>query len=318
MKIVVLDGYTINPGDNPWEPLTDVGEVTFYDRSTPDEIVSRAAEADAIVVNKVRITSDILDQLPSLKLISVTATGYDCVDVAAASQRNIAVCNVPEYSTDSVAQFVFSLLLNMVHNVATHDQLIREGEWQRSGDFAFWRTPLVELAGKTMGVFGWGRIGRKVGTIAHAMGMNVLACSRSQRNAGEYQAFDWATPEELFSRSDVVSLHCPLTDETDTLVNSDKLSLMKPTAYLVNTARGGLIAEQDLADALAADKLAGAALDVSTSEPIRDDSPLLTAPRCILTPHIAWATLASRQRCLQITANNVSLFATGSPVNLVN
>ena len=318
MKIVVLDGYTINPGDNPWEPLTDVGEVTFYDRSTPDEIVPRAADADAIVVNKVRITSDILEQLPNLKLISVTATGHDCVDVAAASQRSVAVCNVPEYSTDSVAQFVFSLLLNMVHNVATHDQLIREGEWQRSGDFAFWRTPLVELAGKTMGVFGWGRIGRKVGTIAHAMGMNVLACSRSQRNAGEYQGFDWATPEELFSRSDIISLHCPLTDETDTLVNSEKLSLMKPTAYLVNTARGGLIAEQDLAAALAANKLAGAALDVSTSEPIRDDSPLLTAPRCILTPHIAWATLASRKRCLQITANNVSMFSAGSPVNLVN
>lgn len=318
MKIVVLDGYTINPGDNPWDPLTEVGEITFYDRSAPDEIVPRAVGADAIIVNKVRITDEILEQLPGLKLISVTATGHDCVDSAAAQKREVAVCNVPEYSTDSVAQFVFSLLLNMVHNVATHDQLIREGEWQRSGDFAFWRSPLVELSGKTMGVFGWGRIGQKVGLIAHAMGMHVLACSRSQRNAGDFPGFDWATPEELFSQSDVLSLHCPLTNETDTLVNREKLSLMKPSAYLINTARGGLIAEQDLADALAAEKLAGAALDVSTSEPIRDDSPLLTSPRCILTPHIAWATLASRQRCLQITANNVASFFDGNPVNLVN
>ena len=318
MKIVVLDGYTLNPGDNPWDPLTKVGEMTLHERSTPAELVARAADANVIVVNKVRITDEILEQLPRLELIAVTATGYDCVDVTAARKRNVSVCNVPEYSTDSVAQFVFSLLLNLVHNVSLHDRLIREGEWKRSGDFAFWRTPLVELAGKTMGVFGWGRIGQKVGAIAHAMGMQVLACSRSRQDAGDFAGFDWVAPDELFAQSDVLSLHSPLTDATKGIVNRSSLSRMKPSAYLINTARGGLVAEQDLADALTAGKLAGAALDVSATEPIRDDSPLLTAPRCVLTPHIAWATLASRQRLLQITANNVAAFYDGSPANLVN
>ncbi len=318
MRITVLDGYTINPGDNPWTPLTNLGEVTLFDRSAPDEVLERSAGADAIVVNKISITDDLLAQLPNLKLVAVTATGFDCVDVAAAKRRGVVVCNVPEYSTASVAQFVFSLLLNLVHNVAAHDHLIRQGEWQRAGDFSFWRTPLHELAGLTMGVFGWGRIGQRVGAIANAFGMNVIACSRSRQNGGEYANFQWAATEQLFSQSDVVSLHCPLTPETDQLVDDHKLALMKPTAYLLNTARGRLIVESDLARALDKGRLAGAALDVSVAEPIRDDSPLLGAPRCVLTPHIAWATLASRQRCLQITVNNIIAFTAGSPRNCVN
>ena len=317
MKIVVLDGYTVNPGDNPWTPLERLGDVTFHDRSARDEIVDRARDADVLVINKIRLTREVLSALPQLKLIAVTATGYDCVDTVAARQRNVPVCHVPEYSTASVAQFVFSLLLHLVHNVSTHDRLIRAGEWQRSGDFCFWRTPLVELSGKTMGVFGWGRIGQKVGLLAHAFGMQVHACSRSQRNAADYGGFRWVNREELFRQSDVISLHCPLTVETDGIINAGTLAVMKSDAYLINTARGGLIVEQDLADALAAEQIAGAALDVATTEPIRSDSPLLTAPRCVLTPHIAWATLASRQRCLRITAENVGAFAAGSPQNLV-
>jgi glycerate dehydrogenase len=250
-------------------------------------------------------------------LVAVTATGYDCVDLEAARRHDVAVCNVPEYSTDSVAQFVFSLLLHLVHNVSVHDRLVREGEWQRCGDFCFWRTPLVELSGCTIGIVGWGRIGQRVGTLARAFGMNVLACSRTRRNAPDYRQFEWRDAVSLFAESDVVSLHCPLTAETAGMVNGDLLAGMKPSAYLINTARGGLIVEQDLAHALAAEQLAGAALDVAPQEPIREDSPLLSAPCCVLTPHIAWATLASRQRCLQITAGNIGAFLAGQPRNLV-
>ena len=318
MRIAVLDGYTVNPGDNPWTPLERLGDVTIHDRSAPHEISDRAADADVVVINKVRLNREVLGQLPRLRLIAVTATGYDCVDTVAAKELNVAVCNVPEYSTDSVAQFVFSLLLHLVHNVSSHDRLIHEGEWQRSGDFCFWRTPLVELSGRTMGVFGWGRIGQKVGVLANAFGMQVIACSRSQRNAANYDGFRWVKREDLFRQSDVVSLHCPLTTETSGIVNAETLASMKSDSYLINTARGGLVVEQDLAAALMVNQIAGAALDVSTSEPIRNDSPLLTAPRCVLTPHIAWATLASRQRCLRITAENVGAFIAGSPQNVVN
>lgn len=317
MRIIVLDGYTVNPGDNPWTPLEKLGSVEIFERTAPADVLARAQDAEILIINKIRMTEEVFGQLTELRLVAVTATGYDCVDLDAARKHDVAVCNVPEYSTDSVAQFVFSLLLHLVHNVSIHDQLVREGEWQRCGDFCFWRTPLVELSGRTIGIVGWGRIGRRVGTLAHAFGMNVLACSRSRRNAPDYGQFEWRDPATLFVESDVVSLHCPLTAETSGMVNAELLARMKPSAYLINTARGGLIVEQDLANALAAEQLAGVALDVSPQEPIHDDSPLLSAPCCVLTPHIAWATLASRRRCLQIAAGNIEAFLASQPRNLV-
>ncbi len=317
MGIIVLDGYTVNPGDNPWTPLEKLGAVEIFERTAPADVVARAQDTEILIINKIRMTQAVFAQLPRLRLVAVTATGYDCVDLNAAREHDVAVCNVPEYSTDSVAQFVFSLLLHLVHNVSVHDQLVREGEWQRCGEFCFWRTPLVELSGRTIGIVGWGRIGQRVGTLVHAFGMNVLACGRTRRNAPDYSPFEWRDPVALFAESDVVSLHCPLTAETAGMVNAELLAGMKPSAYLINTARGGLILERDLADALAAEQLAGAALDVARQEPIRADSPLLSAPRCVLTPHIAWATLASRRRCLQIAVGNIEAFLAGHPRNLV-
>lgn len=318
MKIVVLDGHTMNPGDNPWTPLQALGEAVIHERTAPDQVVSRSREAGILVVNKVELTRDVLAQLPLLRMIAVTATGYNVVDVAAARERNIPVCNVPVYSTDSVAQFVFALLLELCHHVGLHHDEVTAGAWSRSPDFSFWKTPLVELTGLTMGIVGFGRIGRRVGELAHAFGMRVLAFNRHPGPAPAYESFAWSPLNDLVSQSDVVSLHCPLTPENKGMVNRQLLSRMKTTAFLVNTARGPLVAERDLAEALNGGRIAGAAVDVVSAEPIRADNPLLTARHCIITPHMAWATLAARRRLMAATVENVKCFLEGRPVNGVN
>lgn len=316
-RIIVLDGQTLNPGDNPWSPLEAHGEVVVHGRSAPEQVVPRSRGADVLIVNKVRLPADVLAQLPDLKLVAVSATGFDCVDVAAARQRNVAVVNVPEYGTDSVAQAVFALLLHLCHRVDLHDAAVQAGEWSRSPDFCFWKTPLVELAGRTMGIVGFGRIGRRVGELARAFGMPVLAHDARPANPPEYD-FRWAAIEQLFATADVVSLHCPLTPETAGLVNRQRLALMKPSSILINTSRGSLVVESDLAEALNAGRLAAAAVDVVASEPIRPDNPLLSARNCVITPHIAWATLSARRRLLAAVAENVGSYFAGRPQNVVN
>jgi glycerate dehydrogenase len=318
MRIVVLDGHTLAADGNSWAALEPLGEVEVHDRSTPDEVVARARGAAILVTNKARVWADVIDLSPGLRFIAVSATGFDCVDVAAARRRGIPVSNVPEYGTDSVAQLTFALLLELCHRAGLHADAVRAGEWARSPDFCFWKAPQVELAGKTVGLVGFGRIGRRVGEIAHAFGMAVLAHGRSRPAPPNYGPFAWADLDELFARADVISLHCPLTVETAGLVNRERLRLVRPSAFLLNTARGGLVVEEDLAEALNAGRLAGAAVDVVSREPIRPDDPLLTARNCLITPHIAWATREARRRLLQATVANVANFLAGRPTNVVN
>lgn len=318
MKIVVLDGYTLNPGDNPWTALEALGDLVVHDRTPAEQILARAADADILLTNKTPLTADTLAQLPRLKFIAVLATGYNIVDVEAARARGIPVSNVPEYSTDGVAQYVFAVLLHFCHNCALHDRLIREGHWHRLGEFSFWEQPLIELAGKTMGIVGFGRIGRRVGELAHTLGMRVIAYDAQTVAAPDYQPFAWCGLEDTFAGADVVSLHCPQTASNTGMVNRDLLARMKPTAWLINAARGGLVQEQDLADALHQGVLAGAALDVLSKEPPDPANPLLQAPRCLITPHIAWATVEARRRLMAASARNVEAFLRGTPENVVN
>jgi glycerate dehydrogenase len=317
MKIVVLDGRTLGADGNSWAALHQLGEVTYFDRSTEDEVVERARPAAVLVTNKAGVSARAIEQAPELRLLAVSATGYDCVDVAAARRRGVLVCNVPEYGTDSVAQFTYALLLELCHRAGPHADAVRAGEWARSPEFCFWRTPQVELAGKTLGVVGFGRIGRRVGELGHAFGMAVLAHTRSQAAPPAYRPFAWAELDELFARADVISLHCPLNAATTGLVNRERLRLVKPNALLLNTARGGLVVEADLAEALNDGRLAGAAVDVVSREPIRPDNALLGARNCLLTPHIAWATREARRRLLEATVANVASFRAGTPTNVV-
>jgi len=318
MRIVVLDGHALNPGDNPWTDLEELGDLTVYDRVTADQIVPKAAGAQVVLTNKTPLTSQTLAQLPDLRFISVLATGYNVVDVEAARRRGISVSNVPVYGTDSVAQFVFAFLLELCHHVASHSEQVHAGEWAKSEDFCFWSTPLTELAGRTMGLLGFGRIGRRVGELAHAFGMPVWAHDPFPGDAPPYKPFEWKGVEEVFAGADVVSLHCPQTAENQGMVDARLLGLMKPEALLINTARGGLVNEADLAAALNEGRIAGAAVDVVSEEPIRPDNPLLGAGNCLVTPHIAWATLAARRRLMRTTADNVTAFLAGSPINVVN
>lgn len=318
MKLVVLDGATLAADGNSWDALFPLGEVEVHDRSSPEEVAERSRGAGVLVTNKALIPATLIDASPALRFIAVSATGFDCVAVAAAGRRGIPVSHVPEYGTDSVAQFTFALLLELCHRVGGHAQAVRNGEWARAPDFCFWKAPLVELAGKTFGVVGFGRIGRRVGELAHAFGMRVLAHSRSRPAPPAYQPFGWADRDELFSRSDVISLHCPLTAETTGLVNRERLQSVRREAFLLNSSRGGLVVEQDLAEALNGGRLAGAAVDVVTQEPIRLDNPLLTARNCLITPHIAWATRQARRRLLDATVANVAAFLAGRPTNVVN
>lgn len=318
MQIVVLDGHTLNPGDNPWAPVEQLGELTVYERTAPEQIVRRARDAEIVLTNKAPLPGEALEQLPRLRFVAVTATGYNIVDAEAAKKCGVIVSNVPEYATDCVAQLVFALLLELCHHVAYHNAEVRAGKWSRCEDFAFWDWPLIELAGEKMGIVGFGRIGRRVGQIAHALGMEVLAADIARTDPPGYEPFAWMEAPELFAAADVVSLHCPQTPENVGMVNRDLLGRMKPTARLINTARGGLVVEADLAEALNAGRLAGAAVDVVSAEPIKLGNPLMSAGNCIITPHIAWATLAARRRLMAATAENVAAFLAGKPVNVVN
>jgi glycerate dehydrogenase len=317
MKIAVLDGYCLNPGDLSWDGLRRFGEVEVFDRTRVDEVASRAAGAELVFTNKTPLPGYLLEQLPKLRYIGVLATGYNVVDVDAARARGVIVTNIPTYGTASVAQFVFALLLELCHNVRLHADAVRAGEWSHNADWSFWKSPLVELAGKTMGVIGFGRIGRHVGRIADAMGMRVIANDTYHGDEPSYAGFRWAGVEELLAESDVVSLHSPLFPETRGMINARSLALMKPTAFLINTSRGPLVVDQDLADALNSGKLAGAGLDVLSVEPPAEDNPLLQARNCLVTPHIAWATREARARLMDLVVENVGSFLAGEPRNVV-
>jgi len=321
MKIVVLDGYTLNPGDLDWQGLEALGEVTVHDRTPKELVLERAAGAEVLLTNKVVLGREEMERLPQLRYIGVTATGYNVVDTAAARQRGIAVTNVPAYSTASVAQMVFALLLELTQQVGHHAARVREGGWTASPDFCFWERPLVELDGLTMGVVGFGAIGRRVAALARAFGMEVLVHTghpEKYRGTAEGEAVRFVGLDELFAASDAVSLHCPLTEATQGMVDARRLALMRPTAYLVNTGRGPLIDEAALAAALDAGRLAGAGLDVLSAEPPPAANPLLTAKNCCITPHIAWATRAARQRLMATAVANVRTFLAGKPQNVVN
>lgn len=315
MHIVYLDAHTLNPGDLNWSPLTALGSVTFYDRTNPDQIVSRAKDADIVLVNKVKMSRQTLAQLPRLRYIGVTATGFDVIDTVATHELSIIVTNVRGYGSDSVAQFTFALLLELALNVGRHNQSVRAGDWERSPDFCYWKSPLIELAGKTLGLVGYGDIGRKVAQIGWAMGMTIIVNKRYPDNSPDVRFVDLPT---LFAQSDVVSLHCPMTVENREFVNAALLSTMKSTAFLINTSRGGLIQEADLADALNNGILAGAAIDVVSTEPPTNANPLLTARNCIVTPHIAWASFEARGRLLASVVENIKAFQAGTPINVVS
>ena len=317
MKIVALDAYTINPGDTSWSSVEKLGDFTAYDRSEPDEIIARAMPAEILLTNKAVLNEQIFAELPNLKYVSVTATGFNVVDAAAARARGIAVSNVPEYSTQSVAQHVFALILNLIHQPTRHDRAIRDGKWQEANDFCFWLDPLNELAGKTIGIVGFGRIGQAVAKLAAAFGMKVLAYNPREKSTTGIE-FAWCSLNELLSAADFVSLHCPQTESTTGMVNDTFLAKMKPQAVLINASRGGLVVEQDLADALNGGKIRAALVDVASQEPINSDNPLLQAKNCLMSPHIAWATVESRQRLIEITAGNIKAFQNGKPVNVVN
>lgn len=317
MKIVILDGNAVNPGDLSWDCFREFGEVTVYERSNSTVAAQRVKDADIVMTNKTRITAKLLDACPSVKLVCVLATGYNVVDCEAARERGVTVCNVPDYSTNSVAQFAFALLLELCNRVGLHDDAVHRGDWTRCPDFCFWNTPQIELSGKTLGIIGLGRIGRAVGRIARAMGMEVLAYNRSRHPEGEKIA-KYVDLDTLLNQSDVISLHCPLTPENTGMINADYIAKMKDGAILINTARGGLLNEQDVADALRSGKLGGAAVDVVSYEPIAADNPLLTAPNCVITPHMAWAPVAARQRIMDCTVNSIRAYLTGTPINTVN
>jgi len=317
MKIVVLDGYCLNPGDLSWDALGAVGEVEVFDRTPADQVAERARGAVAVLTNKTPLRAETLAALPELKYIGVLATGYNVVDVEAAHRQGITVTNIPTYGTASVAQFVFALLLELCHNVRVHADAVRAGEWSRNRDWSFWKSPLTELAGKTMGIIGFGRIGRAVGKIADAMGMKVIANDTYRGDRPNYEGFRWATVEELLRESDVVSLHSPLFPETQGMINARTLAMMKPSAFLINTSRGPLVVDVDLAEALNAGIIAGAALDVLSVEPPAETNPLLAADHCLVTPHIAWATREARARLMELAVGNVSGYFNGSPQNVI-
>src|SRR5882724_8581494 len=308
MKIVVLDGYALNPGDLSWDDLRKFGALEVHDRTPEDKILDRATGAGMLLTNKTPLSAATLKQLPDLRYIGVLATGYNVVDTAAAHQAGIAVTNIPTYGTSSVAQFAFALLLELCHHVGLHSDAVRQGEWSRNPDWSFWKTPLVELAGKTMGIVGFGRIGRQTGAIADAMGMKVIAHDEVQQNPPAYDGFRWVSLDELISESDVVSLHCPLFADNKGMINRQRLGRMKKSAFLLNTSRGPLIVDQDLADALNEGEIAGAGLDVLSVEPPLASNPLLSARHCIVTPHIAWATREARKRLLDLAVENVRAF----------
>lgn len=317
MKIVILDGYTENPGDLSWEAFEAFGEVTVYDRTPKEMIVERIGDAQAVITNKTPMTRQTLDNCPSIRYIGVLATGYNVVDTGAAKEKGIPVTNIPTYGTTAVAQMVFALLLEVCHHVGAHSQAVKDGAWSRNPDWCFWNYPLIELAGKTMGIIGFGRIGQAAGKIAKAFGMEVLAYDQYPNDAGR-QIGEYVSLDELYARSDVISLHCPLFPETTGMINKESIAKMKKGVIIINTSRGPLIVEEDLAEALHEGKVYAAACDVVSTEPIRPENPLLGCYNSILTPHIAWAPKESRSRLMDIAAQNLKAFIDGAPVNVVN
>jgi glycerate dehydrogenase len=318
MKIVILDGYTLNPGDLSWDALKQLGDVTIYDRTAADKVLERSTGAEVLFTNKTPIGGDLIRQLPALKFIGVLATGFNIVDIEAARAQSIPVANVPGYGAASVAQLVFALLLELCHHVQRHSDAVMEGKWTKSADFCFWDFPLMELAGKTMGIIGFGTIGRKVGDLATAFGMNIIATGRRQTDESHRANFRWGSIRELLETSDVVSIHCPLSPETKGLINADNLRLMKESAILLNTSRGPIIVDEDLADALNKGVIAGAGLDVLPVEPPPGSNPLFSAKNCLITPHIAWATKEARTRLMDMAVGNLVAYIAGKPVNVVN
>lgn len=322
-KAVILDGYTLNPGDLDWKPLQELADFEIYDRTTysieeAPLIIERAKDAEVILTNKTPLTKEILDELPMLKYIGVLATGYNVVDVEAAKERNITVTNIPSYGTDTVSQAAIALLLELCHRTGDHSNAVKNGEWTNSPDFCFWNHPIIELSGKTMGIIGYGQIGQTTSRIAQAFSMKVLAYNRTREKVIETESVRYATLEELYREADVIMLHCPLTEENEGFINKESIEQMKDSVLIVNNARGALINEADLADALNRGKVAGAGLDVVSEEPISEDNPLLKAKNCIITPHIAWASLEARQRLLDIAVENLSKYLEGNPINVVN
>jgi glycerate dehydrogenase len=319
MKIVVLDGFTLNPGDLTWEKLALLGDLKVYDRTekTEEAIVRAIADSEIVITNKTPLSKEILSKVPWVKYVGVLATGYNVVDVLAARELGITVTNIPGYATLSVAQFTFGLLLELCHHIGAHHEAVLNGQWKQNGEFCFWNYPLVEMAGKTMGIIGFGRIGQAVAKLALAFGMQVLAFDRSPEESLEMGNCRWVTLEELFEGSDVISLHCPLTKETSGIINKESIEKMKTGVMVINTARGPLVNEEDLSHALNSGKVAGAAVDVVSEEPIDEQNPLLRAKNCIITPHIAWAPKESRERLMNIAVENVSAFLKGSPINVV-
>lgn len=317
MEIVVLDGYTENPGDLSWAGVEVFGSLTVYDRTPADEIVQRAGKADILITNKTPVSRATMEACSNLRLITVLATGYDVVDVAAAKEKGIVVCNVPTYGTAAVGQFAIALLLEVANHVGHHDAAVKQGRWASDPDWCFWDYPLMELAGKTIGIIGFGRIGQTTGGIAKAMGMRVIANDKFPNDSGKAIG-EYVDQDTLFREADVIALHCNLTDETRHVIRAETIAKMKDGVIIVNNSRGPLVNEQDLADALNAGKVYAAAMDVVSSEPIKPDNPLLKAKNCIITPHISWAPKECRQRIMDITIGNISAFLKGAPVNVVN
>ena len=314
LKLTILDGHAVNPGDLPWDDFTKIADVTVFERTPANQIIERIADSDAIFLNKISITEEILSACPNLKYIGVLATGYNVIDLAAAKKHGVTVTNIPAYSTDSVAQHTFSFILNFTNKVCKHDTAVKNGDWVRCRDFCFWNSSLVELNGKTLGVFGYGSIGKKVTEIAKAFGMNVICCTRTAKpGMPEQVGF-----KELLERSDFVTLHAPLTEQTKNIINKESLGWMKKSAYLINTARGAFVDEQALADALNEGKIAGYAADVVVEEPMKSDNPLLTAKNTVITPHIAWAPKETRARLQKIALENLTAWMNGKPINVVS
>ncbi len=321
-KAVILDGYTLNPGDLDWKVLLELADFEIYDRTSfsPDEvdlIAERAKDAEIIIINKTPITAEVIDQLPDLKYIGVLATGYNVVDIEAAKRRNITVTNIPSYGTETVAQATIALLLEICNHVGSHHEAVERGQWENNSDWCFWNHPIIELSGKTMGIIGYGQIGQATARIAQALGMKIVAYNRTPKKVIETETVRYASLDELYNQADVISLHCPLTEENEGFINQSAMNKMKDGVIIINTARGPLVNEENLADALNQGKVGAAGIDVVSKEPIVSDNPLLTAKNCFITPHISWASLEARQRLLDIAVGNLKGYLRGEPVNVV-
>lgn len=318
MKIVILDGYTENPGDLSWEAFRELGELTVYDRTPEEEIIERIGDAEAVIVNKVPITKDTLERCPNIRYIGLLATGYNVVDVKAAREKNVEVCNIPTYGTTAVGQFAMAMLLEICHHVGHHSQAVHEGRWTTNQDWCFWDYPLIELAGKTMGIIGYGRIGQNTGKLAQAFGMKVLAYDTMKNPDLVCDTCRYVELEELFAESDVITLHCPLFPRTEGIINQKNIAKMKDGVIILNNSRGPLIVEGDLRGALDSGKVYAAGLDVVSTEPIKSNNPLLGAKNCFITPHISWAPRESRQRLMDTAVSNLAAYIKGTPQNVVN